>query len=242
MPSNLTVDQLKTEIRSAFGGRTDFDTRLDIILGLAQRMLARMHDFDELRGRATINTAVTGNAANDKIIALTTLYLGGLSQTLRKIYDIRLFATGGQSRKLTKIMPRRWDKLVPESEYYSRGKPTHYVQWKRDEIELWRVPDAVYTMHFRYFNWPAAIGAGGTFLTLENVDDLLINLACSYLALSVGHLSRSNDFYRAFANGAAEALKEDIEDYDTHMAVYGQEIGVSINRGYDDPFLRSMPI
>lgn len=241
MPSNLTVGEFKTEIRSALGNRTDFDPRLNVVLGLAQRMLARMHDFDELRGRTTLATVVTGSAANDKIIALTPLFLGGLSQTLRKIYDIRLFASGMQSRKLTKVLPRRWDKLVPEPEVYARGKPTHYVQWKTTEIELWRVPDAVYTMLFRYLNWPAAIGADGTFLTLENVDDLIINLACSYLAMSAGHLQRSNEFYRAFANAAVDAFKEDIEDYDTHMAIHGSEIGVSLNRGYDDPFVRNMP-
>lgn len=241
MPSNLTVGEFKTEIRGAFGGRTDLDSRLNVVLGLAQRMLARMHDFDELRGRATINTAVTGSAANDKIVALTPLYLGGLSQTLRKIYSIRLFAAGAQSRKLKKIIPRRWDTLVPEPEFYARGKPSHYVQWKKDEIELWKVPDAVYTMHFRYLNWPAAIGADGTFLTLENVDDLIISLSCSYVALSAGHLQRSNEFYRAFANGARDAFREDIEDYDTHMAVHGTEVTGSISRGYDDPFQRSMP-
>lgn len=241
MPSNLTVGEFKTEIRAAFGGRTDFDSRLAIILGMSERMLARMHDFDELRGRATINTAVTGSAANDKIIALTSLYLGGLSQTLRKIYDIRLFATGNQSRKLKKVLPRRWDTLVPENEAYSRGKPTHYVQWKKTEIELWRVPDAAYTMHFRYTNWPAAVGADGTFLTLENIDDLIILLACSYVALSAGHLQRSNEFYRAFANKALDALQEDVEDYDTHMAIHGTEISGTINRGYDDPFVKRMP-
>src|SRR5687768_2599191 len=183
MPSELTVAQYKTEIRSAFGNRTDLDGRLSIVLGLAQKMLARMHDFDELRLRATISTAVTGSAANDKIISLSTLFPAGVEAQLRKIYSIRLFASGAQSRKLQKIIPRRWDTLVPEAEFYSRGKPTHYVLWKKNEIELWRVPDAVYTMHFRYLIWPATVGADGTTLTLENVDDLLINLACSYLAL-----------------------------------------------------------
>lgn len=241
MSSRLTVGEYKTEIRSAFGGRTDFDSRLAIIIGLAQDMLARMHDFDELRLRATINTAVTGSAANDKILSIAGLFPGASQAKFRKLYSVRLFASGAQSRKLTKIMPRRWDQLVPEAEYYARGKPTHYVQWQRNEIELWKVPDAVYTLHFRYLIWPAVVGADGTFLTLENVDDLIILLSCSYLALNAGHLQRSNEFYRAFANKAMDALKEDVEDYDTHMAVYGSEINGTLGRGYDDPFQRSMP-
>lgn len=235
MPSTLTVDQFKTEIRSAFGNRIDLDARLSIVLAIAQDSLARMHDFDELRQRTVINTVVTGSAAADKIIDITTL------GRYRTIYDIRLFATNHIDRKLRKILPRRWDDIVPKAEYYSRGTPSIYMVWKKNEIELWRVPDVVYPMHFRYTIWPAVIGAGGTTLTLENVDDLIILLSCSYLALSLGHLSRSNDFYRAFANKAADALQEDIDDYDTHMAVHGNEVSHVGTLGYNDPFQRSMP-
>lgn len=235
MPSILTVGQFKTELRSAFGNRTDLDARLSIVLGLVQDSLARMHDFDELRQRTTLNTAVTGSAANDKIISITTL------GRYRKIYDIRLYATNTLDRKLRKIMPRRWDSIVPKAEYYSRRAPEVYTIWKKDEIEVWPVPDAVYTMHFRYTIWPAAVGADGTTLTLENVDDLIILLGCSYIALSLGHLQRSNDFYRAFANKAADALQEDIEDYDTFMSVHGNELRGALSLGYNDPFQRTMP-
>ena len=235
MPSTLTVGQYKTEIRSAFGNRVDADARLGIILAMAQDSLARLHDFDELRQRTTIPCVITGSAANDKIVSITTL------GRYRTLYDIRLFATNHIDRKLRKILPRRWDKIVPKAEYYSRGTPSIYMVWKRDEIELWRVPDIAYDMHFRYTIWPAVVGADGTTLTLENVDELIILLSCSYLALSLGHLSRSNEFYRAFANKAADAFLEDVDDYDTHMAVHGNEVSNVGTLGYNDPFQRSMP-
>lgn len=199
-------------------------------------MIARMHDFDELRQRTTINTAVTGVIANDKFVSISSL------GRYRKIYDVRLYTTSGnRDRKLVRKLPRRWDKVVPKGEFYARRIPEIYVIWKKDEIELWPVPDAVYVMHFRYTIWPAVVGADGSTLTLENIDDLLINLACSYLALSVGHTARSNEFYRAFANSARDALTEDVEDYDTHLATYGSEVSGALSLGYNDPFQRYMP-
>lgn len=232
--SNLTIAQIKSEIRAIHGGRTDADTRLNGIINLSQTRIARLYDFDELRALTTINTAVTSSAADDKIISLSTL------GRYRKIYSIRLISSTNMSRKLKKILSKKWDTIIPEPEYYSRGVPEAYTLWGKDQLELWRVPDAVYTMHFRYSRWPTTVtnDLDGSNLDLENVDDLVIHLAASYLFMSFGNLDKSNEYYRIYAALAKEALGENIEDADTIQAAFPETMRVT--PGIADPFVRSM--
>lgn len=235
--SILTVTQLKAEIRTAMGGRTDADTRLNNVLNLSSLRLARLHDFDELRGLTTINTAITANPADDKIISLASL------NRFRKIYSIRLYANNNLSRKLTKRLPKWWDEVIPEPEYYSRGTPSDYIMWGKDQMELWKVPDIVYTMHFRFSRWPTLVDDTnqGSPIDLENVDDLIIHLSLSYLFLSFGNIEKANEYFRIYAALAKEALDEDEEDFDIRMLSHDQaRLGGTLTRGYNDPFVRSI--
>lgn len=233
--SILDITGIKSEVRAALGGRTDTDDRLIGALNLSQMRLARLHDFDELRSIIPINTAVTASAAADKVISLSTL------GRYRKIYTIRLYApTTQQSRKLRKVLPKRWDKLIPEPEYYSRGTPTDYMTWGKDQIELWKVPDAVYSLYFRYSRWPTilAANAAAEFLDLENVDDLIIHLTLSYINMSLGNMEKAAEYYKIYAALAKEALNEDEDTFDMDMMAHDQS-RLSRSLGYNDPFVRS---
>lgn len=237
MASTLTIGAIKTEIRSIFGGRTDLDSRLNGIIDLAQDAIARLKDFDELRARTTIDTAITANAFNDKFINIATL------GRLRKIYSIRLYANNTLSRKLRRLNPKRWDEMLPKPEYYSRRTPTHYIIWKKTELELFPVPDIVYTMHFRYSVWPAAasvLGDGGNSV-LENMDSAIIFYASSYIATTLGDLQKSQSLYSQFSANIKDVLDEEVQDFDTFQAVHGSEADPGYGRGYDDPFVREMP-
>lgn len=233
--STLTVGQFKTEIRAHFGNRTDLDARLGIVLDLAQMTIARLKDFDELRALTSINTAVTADAAADKIISIATL------GTYRKIYSIRLFASNAMDRKLVKMTQARFDKVIPKAEYYARGTPQCYTKWGTSQIELWRVPDAVYALWFRYSVWPPASGADGTTLLLDKKDDAIIHLSSSYLARTLGDVTKARELYALYREAIEAALLEEVEDFDTHMAVHGQDIENMTSRGYDDPFVQHMP-
>jgi hypothetical protein len=181
---------------------------------------------------------VTASAADDKIISLSSL------QRYRKIYSIRLFATNTQSRKLERVLPKRWDKLIPEPEYYSRGTPTHFILWGKDEMELWKVPDIVYTMHFRYSRWPTVVTAAMTTdnLDLENVDDLIIHLAASYITMSHGNVERSQALFAIYSSLAKDALLEDAQDFDTAMRAHSYGLGAAGSLGYNDPFVESTSV
>lgn len=234
--SILTLDEIKTEIRSGMGNRTDTDSRLNGVINLSQTRIARLRDFDELRALAQINTPFTGTIA-DKFLTLASL------NRYRKIYSIRLYASGNQSRKLIRVLPKRWDKIIPEPEFYARGKPLHYVIWSKDNLEMHPLPDAVYVLHVRYSRWPNLVtGAtgGATFLDLEDLDDLIVHLSLSYLFLSLNNLSQSDKHYGIYRTLVAEHLNMEEEDFDTFQTSPDQMSLRGPGRGYDDPFVNSI--
>lgn len=237
--TTLTLDEIKGEIKAHLGNRSDADSRLNSVLNLSQTRLARLHDFDELRQLITIPTVITADPSVDKIVNIAAL------GRYRKIYSVRLYANNNLSRKLTKRLPSYFDTVIPEPEYYSRGTPKDYVIFNRFQMELYRVPDIVYQMHFRYSTWPIQITnntQGTALLTLQDVDDVIIHLAVSYLNLSFGNMEKANQYYQIYAALAKEAFDQDVEDFDMHLAAHRQGEDRTGSRGYDDPFVRSMSL
>ena len=112
--------------------------------------------------------------------------------------------------------------------------------WGRSQIELWRVPDIEYTLHVRYSSWPTIIddSMDGSNLDLDNVDDLMIHLAASYVALSLGNMEKSNEMFSIYRSLVKDAIGEDDEDYE--RAIGGMQESISLSRGYDNPFVKSM--
>lgn len=237
--SILTLAELKTEISSTFAKRSDIDSRLNNVIDLAQLRISRLHDFDELRQSASVDTVVTSDAEADKVITFPAI----TNSRIRKIYSMRLVDTLGtvQARKLRKILPKKWDLEIPEPEFYSRGTPTHYTSFEINKFELWRVPDAVYTINIRVSRWPKSVSVTGegNVVDLENVDDLIINLSSSYLYHSLGREDKGKAFFAIYRGMAKEALIEDATDYDESMSGVNLSGGGFGSRGYDDPFVRS---
>ena len=236
--SILTLAELKTEISSTFAKRSDIDSRLNNVVDLAQLRISRLHDFDELRQSATVNTVITSDAEADKTISFPAL----TDSRIRKVYSMRLLDTAGtiQARKLTKILTKNWDRAIPEPEFYARGPCTMYTVYENNKFELWKVPDIVYKILIRVSRWPKSVvtTGEGNIADLENVDDLIINLATSYLYHSLGREDKGKTFYGIYRGLAKEALMEDATDYDESMAGVSTQGGFQ-SRGYDDPFVYS---
>jgi len=236
--SILTLTEIKDEISKSFASRSDIDSRLENVIDLSMLRIARLHDFDELRQSASVNTVITSDAETDKTITFPTI----TDSRIRKIYSMRLIESSGliTARKLRRVLAKNWDKEIPEPEFYARGPSTHYTVYQNNQFELWRVPDIVYTISIRLSRWPksVAITGGGVVVDLENVDDLIINLAISYIYHSLGRSDKGKEFFGIYRGLAKEALTEDDSDYDEAMAgISPDRIGMS--RGYDDPFVYS---
>jgi len=216
------------------GNRTDLDSRFNGVVNLSQARLCRLHDFDELR---LLQSVVT--VPHNPIVSLNPL------GRFRKIYSIRCVsaATTITPRKLIKVLSKSWDEVIPQGSFFSEGIPTHYTMWGKDQIELWRIPQETYSLQLRSSLWPQLVDDtfDGSYLDLENVDDLIIHLSASYLFMSLGNVDKANEFFKIYAALAKEAIDEDEEDFDTHMAAHSAQVS-GLSRGYDDPFVRSVEV
>lgn len=238
--SLLTLADLKTEIKSGLGGRTDLDARMNSIVDLAQLRLARLKDFDELRQIESVTATITATAADDKVITFPAL----TNARIRKIYSLRRFAPSDETLtgKLKKVLTKKWDEVIPEPEFWARGWPTHYTVWENNKFELWKVPDIAYIFQIRLSRWPqkVSVTGEGNSIDLENVDDLIIHLCLSYAYWSLGRTDRAKDFFGIYRGLAKDALIEDDTDMDQAMAgVKFPQDTFQGSSGVDDPFVYS---
>ena len=142
----FTLDEMKTEIRECLGGRADYDTRLTLLINLAQMRLARRHDFEELRARGSLTAPVTGTPVDDMTVALPT------SPKLRKINSIAVM-DGQNSQKLLGRTWRQWDSEIPKTEEFARGRHSMYRRIGIS-IEMWIILDIEYKLITDYKNCP----------------------------------------------------------------------------------------
>ncbi len=227
----LTKAEIKTELRGNLSNRTDLDSRLDIMIDLAQTRIARVHDFNELHILRTSDVLTLG----DKFFTLPT------DDEIRQMYSVRIISGDGRSRKLIKVLARSWDKKIPEPEFYATGYPSHYTMWERTKIEVWRVPDVAYTMHLRYSKWPTRISilSDSTALDFDRMDDIVIQLATSLAQHSIGRREKAKEAFGIYSGMLREATQQEDTDFDLAMAGEGEN-AISASAGYNDPFVRSI--
>lgn len=226
----LTLNEMKTEIRAAFGNTTTYDSRLTSLLNMAQDRLVARHDFEELKVRDTIGTtADTGDASADMVIALPG--------TLRQLYSVAVI-DGANSRKLTRVPSALWDATIPYAEAFTRGKPDKYRRWG-NSIELWRVPDATYTLRGHWSKWATALADATPTGTsdLERKDQLLILLVLVWLSALADRPDRANYFWSIFKTVYEESFGVSVYEADLNKS--DTDSGSSIDDYWKDPMIKS---
>lgn len=191
MSGILTRDQLVTEICDVVGKSTSalsvsgatLQTRVQTnYLNWGQRRIAKSFDFYELQGKQLTAATVAG-------VKTYPLETGTNNLGLTQIRDIRsIVLVDGtnteRSRKLQFINYRRFDEDVPRPENYPYDIPSVYTR-EGGNIELFRIPDAVYTMIIRYCKWPTIFSTGSQVSDYDNKDELIVTAGVleTYLAL-----------------------------------------------------------
>lgn len=239
MASILNLGEIKTEIRASLGGRTDLDSRLNIIVHLTQQRIARLYDFPELKVRLSQNCSFAG-LESDRYVTIPLT--GGIR--FRKIYDVILDSGElGKSNKLEFILPNQWDKVRPEPNLLTRSWPRYYSWWTKTQIELYPLPDKVYELIFRMLKFPTSITAAtadATTLDLENLDDAIISLATSYCFLSAGSPDKADKWFNIFRSQWKEIFGDIDALVDLNLA--GMKNDLSIPPAYWlDPWQKGVP-
>lgn len=159
----------KSENASALSGAVLQD-RIRTYLNWAQRRLSRVHDFHELNGLITTATTVTDLKTYPLITGTNNL---GLTN-LKDIASIRL-DDNENSYNLVRWRYRRFDQKYPRPENYTTGRPTIYTRWGAN-LELFRIPDAAYTLKIRYTKYPTDFTTGSQESDFTNKDQVLFTI------------------------------------------------------------------
>ena len=152
----------------------------------------------------------------------------------RYIYDVRLI-DGAMSRKLILIPARRLDVFEPFVAQRSVQRPTHYIEWK-DWISLYPIPDSTYVIKMRYYKWQTAFATTASTAEIENIDDIIISAAASYVWKMLGEPEQAALMEQAVEVslakcGKLEKLKPDLV-LKPEMGTYARSNSDTI----DDPF------
>lgn len=231
----LTLTELKDEVRSGLGKRTDLDTRLTRFLNLAQQRLARLHDFDEME-KISLSTFPFANTSADKYITLPGL---------RELYSFKLI-DGQQSRPLRQVTPRMWNRVIPAPQEYTRDKPTHYTIWNNTCV-IWPLArQADLEAEIWWTRWPSEFSDSTPDVKSDynQKDEILIELALVYAYNSLGKIDDAQAHWARAKPLLVEAINTDQTKPDLEI-VPGpghEELLNGLSHEYwNDPFIRSLP-
>lgn len=228
----LTKAELREEVKATLGNRTDItDTRIDRFVHLAQIKMARAYDFEELERFTVFTNTYTGVPADDKFLTL--------DEDIRRIYSLRCAdsAAGFRTRKLEYFIPRVFDTMMPEPEYYATGMPSAYTVYTR-KFEFWKVPDKEYQFPTRYSIWPTEMIEDDDTSSFTNKDDLIVLMAAVIGNESVGRGEEADRLWKIFQYNFMRATGEDITNEESIIAAHNVATTEIVGtRGYDDPFV-----
>lgn len=191
MSGTLTRDQFVTEICDVVGKSTaalsvsgsTLQSRVQTYyLNWAQRRIAKSYDFYELEAKSTTASTVASVKTYPLETGTNNLGLTGVKH-IRSIVLIDGTNTP-RSRKLKFWNYRRFDDKFPRPENYDSNVPALYTR-EGTNLELFRIPDAVYTLNIRYSKWPTVFSSGSQTSDYSNKDELLVTAGVleTYLAL-----------------------------------------------------------
>jgi hypothetical protein len=171
-----TVDQMVTIVADALGKSENASALSGALLGdrcidflnWAQQRVARFYSFHELNTYTESAATVASTSRYPLVTGTNNL---GLTRP-KDIQSVRLI-DGANSRILRRRSPRWFDQKFPLVTTYSDGRPSLYIRWGNN-LELFRRPDAVYTLYIRYPQWAPDLVSGGSDTVFENKDQLLI--------------------------------------------------------------------
>lgn len=164
----IVADALgKSQNASAISGALLGDRCVDF-LNWGQDRISRAYSFDELDAIQESAATVTDVKRYPLITGTNNL---GLTRP-KDISSIRLMDSEN-SWKLERWSDRKFDKFYPRPENFASGRPRLYIRWGNN-IELFKIPDAAYTLHIRYPQWASELSSASSTSDFQNKDQVII--------------------------------------------------------------------
>lgn len=220
---DLTLLQLKSELRAMLGNRTDYDDNLTNWLNFTQDMMCRQFDFPELEQKITTSVFVDSAATYT------------FSSRARSIHSVRLL-DGANSRKLSYIPVRNWDSVLPKPDYHAEGRPTMYTFYN-NQLEYYQVPDDDYSGVIRCYVYPTELSADGDYSDFDSKDDILLAIAAAWAFKVIGNDERMTSWGNHGWNQIKQAVLSEDRKPDREIKPIRELRGI-VGQPWLDPFNR----
>lgn len=177
----------------------------------AQKVIADVQDFDEL---ITLDETHAVTVANKSTYHLINDFL--LIRP-KDVYDIRLM-DDADSRKLSWIPYRKLDEAVPYTLETGTDRSNYYLQ-RGMYIELYPIPDAVYTLYVQHSQWPLTLVADADQTSFLNIDHVIVQLSADMALSSLTPGAETVDWFKRAQALLGLAVKEEVHRPDqTYIA------------------------
>lgn len=171
----MTLTEARIRVNNNTGSDVE-DSVIDVALRHAQKLVALMLPFSELEQK--LDFSLIGGQSTYSIEG----DLGIADMRNRMFYSIHYLKTS-DAPKVRYLTPVAWDTIVlPHRNLV--GYPFYYTMWGGN-IEIWKVPDATYSLQFRYYNWPTFPASVGASFIPGNVDECIEAYATSIIFMSL---------------------------------------------------------
>ena len=215
------------EVRPTLRRKVDAlaDARVKRFINWGQRRLARNHTFREMK------------QYSDVTIAEDT-YRFAWPPRMKNLVSLTV-QDGANSRKLTYVYHREFDRIVPRPEEITTGRPVWFVDYGV-EYEILPIPDADYTGTLRFSQYPIDYDLDTDTSSFVERDQIIVAAACAHGFGTLQEYSDSaawNAIYKALRD---EAIAEEVPEPDWLPIARGFSTGYT-PPGYashENPFYR----
>lgn len=237
MAGILTLDEMSAEVLDNLTQQGSMTTANNVTLSTmatrwlnrAQIRVARMHDLIWVEQTSSTTASQQRYAFDTK---------------LRSVHSLRL-EDGTDSRRLTLVMPGKMDSLFPKPDEQTTGTPTIYTPFENtNTFELFKIPDATYTIRIRCSLWPTTLSTGTQVSDFTYLDDVLIAYATMY---GYQWLQEMNDskFWKGVGNDELKAqINAEVSRFPDWVQVregFSGGMTTYVGEYYNDPFVLRSP-
>ena len=226
---DLTLSQMKDQVRLALGNREDLDVHLTPLVNTCQLRVARFFDFEESITTTAVDITYTGDAFVDGSVSLPT--------GTRELHGINILDSGDLYH-LQAVDHKQW-----KDHYYplygnTTGRPDTYSLWG-ETVELYPPPDDAYSAKFRHSKWPADLFSDDEKSELVKKDDLIIALTICWALYHLNSPARAGAYWAIFKSMVKEAIDAQNMKPDLYMKIDSMAYA-PMSDYWKQPFIKSV--
>ena len=198
--------------------------RLDRYINAAIQRIARYHNWRDLYVKATADTeSGQGEYA---------LPLG--EDKIKDLISMTLIDGDSSAFKLDAVPYRRLHELVPHPSSTTTGRPKFYTVWD-DVVQLFPVPDGVYTLEILYVKWPVKLEAVDDTPDLVGLDDAIVAGSTFQCFLSLQQKEDASFWNEQFNLLIRESIEGDVKHTDHALRLQGYRTAPTREPSQDQP-------